>query len=105
MSRKRAARPWCRIPQFLSCRTTIFSSKQKLVSLLTLLFPRLQLRHFPVALNPTDWRHIDFVSCNGATVGCDYAGIVEAVGPNVNKPFKKGDRVMKCQRCKGTGVR
>ncbi|KAF3385077.1 Protein TOXD [Penicillium rolfsii] len=46
-----------------------------------------------VALNPTDWRHIDFVSCNGATVGCDYAGIVEAVGPAVKKTFKKGDRV------------
>ncbi|CAG8214644.1 unnamed protein product [Penicillium olsonii] len=46
-----------------------------------------------VALNPTDWRHIDFVPCKGAIVGCDYSGIVEAVGPRVNKSFKKGDRV------------
>ncbi|KAJ5175573.1 uncharacterized protein N7482_001450 [Penicillium canariense] len=46
-----------------------------------------------VALNPTDWRHIDFVPCNGAIVGCDYAGVVEAVGPRVKKPFQKGDRV------------
>ncbi|KAJ5979750.1 hypothetical protein N7481_007048 [Penicillium waksmanii] len=46
-----------------------------------------------VALNPTDWRHIDYVSCNGATVGCDYAGVVEAVGSKVTKPFQKGDRV------------
>ncbi|KAJ5482158.1 hypothetical protein N7475_000970 [Penicillium sp. IBT 31633x] len=46
-----------------------------------------------VALNPTDWRHIDFVPCSGATVGCDYSGIVEAVGPRVKKAFKKGDRV------------
>ncbi|KAJ5155943.1 hypothetical protein N7492_008746 [Penicillium capsulatum] len=46
-----------------------------------------------VALNPTDWRHIDFVACNGTTVGCDYAGVVEAVGPRVQKAFKKGDRV------------
>ena len=46
-----------------------------------------------MALNPTDWRHIDFVPCKGATVGCDYSGIVEAVGPNVKKAFKKGDRV------------
>ncbi|CAI7606329.1 uncharacterized protein N7487_002918 [Penicillium crustosum] len=46
-----------------------------------------------VALNPTDWRHIDFVPCTGATVGCDYSGIVEAVGPRVKKAFKKGDRV------------
>lgn len=26
-------------------------------------------------------------------MGCDYSGIVEAVGPLVKKPFKKGDRV------------
>lgn len=26
-------------------------------------------------------------------MGCDYAGVVEAVGPLVKKPFKKGDRV------------
>jgi NADPH:quinone reductase-like Zn-dependent oxidoreductase len=26
-------------------------------------------------------------------VGCDYAGVVEAVGPQVKKAFKKGDRV------------
>lgn len=52
-----------------------------------------QLNHDSVALNPTDWRHIDFVPCDGATVGCDYAGIVEAVAPQVKKTFKKGDRV------------
>jgi NADPH:quinone reductase-like Zn-dependent oxidoreductase len=46
-----------------------------------------------VALNPTDWRHIDFVPCDGTIVGCDYAGVVEAVGPQVKKAFKKGDRV------------
>ncbi|KAJ5129043.1 hypothetical protein N7448_002755 [Penicillium atrosanguineum] len=46
-----------------------------------------------VALNPTDWRHIDFVPCDGAVVGCDYAGVVEAAGPRVKKAFKKGDRV------------
>jgi NADPH:quinone reductase-like Zn-dependent oxidoreductase len=46
-----------------------------------------------VALNPTDWKHIDFVPTIGALVGCDYAGIVEEVGPGVTKSFKKGDRV------------
>lgn len=46
-----------------------------------------------VALNPTDWKHIDFVSPVGCLVGCDYAGIVEAVGKDVKKPFKKGDRI------------
>lgn len=47
-----------------------------------------------VGLNPTDWKHVDYlVKDAGPLVGCDYAGIVEAVGPAVTKPFKKGDRV------------
>ncbi|OKL64423.1 Protein TOXD [Talaromyces atroroseus] len=46
-----------------------------------------------VALNPTDWKHIAFLAPQGVLVGCDYAGIVEEVGKNVKKPFKKGDRV------------
>ncbi|KAG0650910.1 ACT-toxin biosynthesis S2 [Hyphodiscus hymeniophilus] len=40
-----------------------------------------------VALNPTDWKHVDFL------IGCDYAGVVEEVGSKVTKPFKKGDRI------------
>lgn len=32
-----------------------------------------------VALNPTDWKHIDFMATKNALVGCDYAGIVEKV--------------------------
>ncbi|KAK9327502.1 chaperonin 10-like protein [Lipomyces starkeyi] len=46
-----------------------------------------------VALNPTDWKAIDFRGCTGALVGCDYAGIVREVGKAVTKPFKKGDRI------------
>jgi NADPH:quinone reductase-like Zn-dependent oxidoreductase len=46
-----------------------------------------------VALNPTDWKHIDFASTRGALSGCDYAGVVEEVGSQVTKPFKKGDRI------------
>ncbi|KAB8238569.1 zinc-binding alcohol dehydrogenase family protein [Aspergillus alliaceus] len=46
-----------------------------------------------VALNPTDWKHIAFLSPPGTLIGCDYAGIVEEVGRAVKKPFKKGDRV------------
>ncbi|KAF2277950.1 oxidoreductase [Westerdykella ornata] len=45
-----------------------------------------------VALNPTDWKHIERVDSK-ATVGCDFAGIVEEVGPNPSKSFQKGDRV------------
>ncbi|KUJ22383.1 GroES-like protein [Mollisia scopiformis] len=46
-----------------------------------------------IALNPTDWKHIDFLCEEGERIGCDYAGIVEEVGSKVTKGFKKGDRV------------
>ncbi|KAK0621027.1 putative zinc-binding oxidoreductase ToxD [Immersiella caudata] len=46
-----------------------------------------------VALNPTDWKHIYYISTPGCTVGCDFAGVVEEVGPNVTKGWKKGDRI------------
>ncbi|KAK2023378.1 zinc-binding dehydrogenase [Colletotrichum zoysiae] len=49
-----------------------------------------------VAINPTDWKHVDFADkagCVGIWVGCDYAGIVEEVGKGVTKDFKKGDRI------------
>lgn len=46
-----------------------------------------------VALNPTDWKHVDYLANPGATVGCDYAGVVEEVGSAVTKKFSKGDRI------------
>ncbi|KAJ3203736.1 hypothetical protein HDU82_006353 [Entophlyctis luteolus] len=46
-----------------------------------------------VALNPTDWKHIDFDGTPGVLCGCDYSGTVIAVGANVTKGFKIGDRV------------
>ncbi|KAK3111725.1 hypothetical protein LTR53_012732 [Teratosphaeriaceae sp. CCFEE 6253] len=46
-----------------------------------------------VALNPTDWKHIDFLPQTGHTVGCDFAGTVEEVGSKVTKPWRKGDRI------------
>jgi NADPH:quinone reductase-like Zn-dependent oxidoreductase len=45
-----------------------------------------------VAFNPTDWKHIQFVSSK-ATSGCDYSGIIEEIGSEVTKPFQKGDRI------------
>ncbi|KAF2663140.1 putative zinc-binding oxidoreductase ToxD [Microthyrium microscopicum] len=45
-----------------------------------------------VALNPTDWKHIGFVDAP-VTVGCDYSGVVEAIGEGVTKKFNIGDRV------------
>lgn len=47
-----------------------------------------------VGLNPTDWKHIhNAVTDPGSRIGCDYAGVVEAVGSKVTKDFKKGDRI------------
>jgi NADPH:quinone reductase-like Zn-dependent oxidoreductase len=46
-----------------------------------------------VALNPTDWKHVDFLADPGARVGCDYAGTVLDVGSKVTKDLKRGDRV------------
>ena len=46
-----------------------------------------------VALNPTDWEHIDYGNADvGARIGSDYAGVVEKVGATVTK-FKEGDRI------------
>lgn len=46
-----------------------------------------------VAINPTDWQHVDGEGQLGVTVGCDYAGTVMEVGSNVGKIFKQGARV------------
>lgn len=46
-----------------------------------------------VGLNPTDFKHIDYLPQKDATVGCDYAGEVVEVGKAVTKKFSKGDRV------------
>jgi NADPH:quinone reductase-like Zn-dependent oxidoreductase len=52
------------------------------------------IRTVAVALNPTDWKTIKQLDVQ-ATVGCDFAGVVEEVGPGVNKELglEKGSRV------------
>jgi NADPH:quinone reductase-like Zn-dependent oxidoreductase len=46
-----------------------------------------------VGLNPSDWKHVDFLSPPGVLLGGDYSGIVEAVGKDVKLSWKKGDRI------------
>jgi NADPH:quinone reductase-like Zn-dependent oxidoreductase len=53
----------------------------------------LLIRVVAVAVNPTDWTTLDAPGDHGTLVGCDWAGLVEEIGPKVEKPFKKGDRV------------
>ena len=53
----------------------------------------IKVKTVAVGLNPTDWKHIDFLATKGAIVGCDYSGLVEEVGPAVTSDLKAGDRV------------
>lgn len=48
-----------------------------------------------IALNPTDWKHIDLIAQPGYhhTIGCDYCGTILSIGPSVTKPFSPGDRI------------
>lgn len=46
-----------------------------------------------VALNPIDFKHIDFLSPNKSLIGCDYAGEVSEVGKAMEDRWKVGDRV------------
>ncbi|KDQ18861.1 hypothetical protein BOTBODRAFT_126684 [Botryobasidium botryosum FD-172 SS1] len=47
-----------------------------------------------VALNPTDWKHIDFVLKPGASTGSDFAGDIVQIGADAEgKGFRVGDAV------------
>ncbi|KAK3329456.1 chaperonin 10-like protein [Apodospora peruviana] len=52
------------------------------------------VRPTAVALNPSDWKHVEGVDDNtGCRVGGDYAGVVESVGSKVTKKFVPDDRI------------
>lgn len=71
------------------------TAEVKTVSLPKLRDDYILVRATAVAVNPSDWKHVDMpVDGNvGTRVGSDYAGIVEQVGSKVTKPFAKGDRI------------
>ncbi len=46
-----------------------------------------------VALNPTDWAHIDLVGPARCIVGCDYSGTVAEVGEQAIGEWKVGDKI------------
>ncbi|GAA5858840.1 hypothetical protein JCM8547_005008 [Rhodosporidiobolus lusitaniae] len=45
-----------------------------------------------IALNPTDWKHRDFIAPSNSWLGCDFAGVVSQVGEGVTS-VSEGDRV------------
>lgn len=54
----------------------------------------LLVKTVPVALNPTDRKHVAGESpVEGGLLGCDVSGIIEKVGSAVAKPWSEGDRV------------
>jgi NADPH:quinone reductase-like Zn-dependent oxidoreductase len=64
---------------------------------------RMLVRTVAVAVNPADALYLDFgEAAKGSLLGCDYAGVVEEVGPEVIRDFKKGDRVCGCTRAGDT---
>ncbi|GIK06337.1 hypothetical protein Aspvir_001985 [Aspergillus viridinutans] len=46
-----------------------------------------------VALNPIDFKDVDFISPQNSVAGCDYAGQVAKVGKNSGQHWKVGDRI------------
>ncbi len=46
-----------------------------------------------VALNPADWKHVDFIQTENALLGLDFAGVVLETGIGYTKDWKKGDRI------------
>ncbi|KAK0544960.1 Zinc-binding oxidoreductase alcohol dehydrogenase [Tilletia horrida] len=49
-----------------------------------------------VTLNPTDWKHIEFIAPPGKVVGCDFTGTIVSLPESSKAPYKNlqvGDRV------------
>jgi NADPH:quinone reductase-like Zn-dependent oxidoreductase len=46
-----------------------------------------------VALNPADWKQIQWMNKDGLLVGSDYAGVVEETGNGYATGWKAGDRI------------
>ncbi|KAH7344287.1 chaperonin 10-like protein [Pyrenochaeta sp. MPI-SDFR-AT-0127] len=45
------------------------------------------------ALNPIDFKFIDFIGPSGSITGCDFAGVVAQAGKTASQTWKAGDRV------------
>lgn len=55
------------------------------------------VRPMAIALNPTDWKHVAYGRAKDTCIiGCDYSGVVEAVGKSVTKSWRVGEKVCGC---------
>lgn len=50
------------------------------------------IKNVAIALNPTDWKHVDFTTNVGTIPGCDFSGTVVQIGKSVTN-FAVGDHV------------
>ena len=48
------------------------------------------------ALNPTDWKHLDYIGHVGSTAGSDFVGTVVEKAPDAGTTIQVGDRVAGC---------
>ena len=84
-----------------STQTAIVQAKEPVGSLLLkedsplpeLLQGQVLVETAAVALNPCDWKIPTNFSCPGAVDGSDFSGTVVALGPNLARDLKIGDRV------------
>ncbi|KAE8541477.1 hypothetical protein D1P53_002838 [Cryptococcus gattii VGV] len=63
--------------------------------------PRLKDNHVLIKVeyapqNPTDWKHAVSISLPGDILGCDFAGTIVQLGPNLKVPLKIGDQIAGC---------
>ena len=63
------------------------------VSIPTISSDEILIKVRAVALDPTDFKHLDMISPPHSIVGCDFAGVVDKVGGSVKSKLKVGDRV------------
>jgi hypothetical protein len=59
----------------------------------------LLIRNQAIAANPADHAYLSYgLAGAGSLLGCDYAGTIEAVGSDVSRDWKVGERVCGCTR-------
>jgi aspyridone synthetase trans-acting enoyl reductase len=69
---------------------------KKTCDLPTFLDDEVLIQVMAIAINPFDSKSADLSPTIGATMGCDFAGVIIAVGSSLRKSVLVGDRVCGC---------